>query len=134
MEWGLPAAWGAAIVWAVALCYFDVRFRRLPDVLTLPACAVSVLPLVCCADARIGAAVWAGGYLLIFLLGGIGPGDVKLAVPLGAGVGAVAGPVAVLGAILVAQLVTVGWGVVTRSPTVPHGPPMLLAAGLALLV
>ena len=122
----------------VAAGAVDLRHRRLPDALTLPA-----LPVVLLLLAPVGGpAVWRGvagavvavaAHLAVHLLApaAMGAGDVKLAAPFGAVAAAVswealvvAGLLAALlsGALAVAVLVARG-----RGGAVPHGPAMLLA-------
>jgi leader peptidase (prepilin peptidase)/N-methyltransferase len=127
-----------------ALCVFDVRDRRLPNGLTLPGAVVILLAAALAGrgmPALAGAAALAGVYLLVHLLGpaGMGAGDVKLAIGLGALAGCFGVGVWFLAA-LAAPLLTALCGVVgilRGVRTVPHGPSMCLAtaaaAGLALL-
>lgn len=143
---GMPWWWAGiplALGWAgtlLAVC--DVRTGRLPDVLTLPAYPVSVLLLAVAASHRpgllggatVGFVLFAGTYLLVRLISpaALGPGDVKLAGPLGALVGAVSIP----GVVLVMTLAAVGTvliALVLRRGSIPHGPAMLLPAWLATL-
>ena len=157
-ELGVAVAWGAtgaaaqaALVpprwlpvllglgWlAVAAGAVDVRARRLPDALTLPALPVALLLLIPVGGSAVwrgvlGAAVAAAAHLLVHLAApaALGAGDVKLSAPLGAALGAgswealvVAGLLAALfsGALAAAVLVARG-----RRGAVPHGPSMLLA-------
>ena len=126
------------IAWAAALSVTDIRRRRLPNALTLPG-AVAILAGAAAVGSGIPAL--AGLYLLVHLADptGIGAGDVKLALGLGALTGAYGFPVWFLGA-LGAALLTVVVGVVAilrhHSTCVPHGPSMcvasLAAAGLAV--
>jgi len=84
----------AAAVVAVAACVTDVRSRRVPNALTLPALAAGVLahallpgglgPLGALGGAAVGLAV----FFPFFALGGMGAGDVKLMAALGAWIGA----------------------------------------------
>lgn len=120
------------MVWAGALCLSDLRARRLPNVLTLPAGALALAAAIGWPALLPGIGIWVGLYLVVFLLGGLGAGDVKLAVPLGALVSGLAGWPAVLMAVLSAQIVTVVWAAIARSPTVPHAPPMFLGALAAI--
>lgn len=79
---------------AVAACVTDVRWRRVPNALTLPALAAGVLahglwsgglgPLGALGGAAVGLAV----FFPFFALGGMGAGDVKLMAALGAWIGA----------------------------------------------
>lgn len=131
VEWGLFG--GVFLAWCAALCWFDVRERRLPNVLTLPAASVALagsLWAVVDGDSAplVGAAVWTAVNGAAFLARGMGAGDVKLAPTLGAVVGWSGGVPAVLLAILGAQLLTLAWALTTRDRTVPHGPPMIAAA------
>ena len=108
-----------------------------------PAVRVTVQPPAAAraAVALLGGLALAGLYLLVHLADptGIGAGDVKLALGLGALTGAYGFPAWFLGA-LGAALLTVVVGVVAilrhHSTCVPHGPSMcvasLAAAGLAV--
>ena len=134
----------AVIAWAATLSVTDIRRRRLPNALTLPG-AVAILAGAAAVGsgipALLGGLALAGLYLLVHLADptGIGAGDVKLALGLGALTGAYGFPAWFLGA-LGAALLTVVVGVVAilrhHSTCVPHGPSMcvasLAAAGLAV--
>lgn len=110
---------------------FDVRRRRLPDALTLPAGA---LALVACAfhPLALWGLLWPVGYLVIGR--GIGGGDIKLAVPLGVAVAWVAGLVGVICAIGLSGLLTVLLSKLLNPETLPHGPSMLAAAWAVVIV
>ncbi len=132
---------GAAVLcWMAALSYFDIRYRRLPNWLTLPAAAVVVAVAVFDRSPPmvVGAAALTGVYLVAHLLSprAMGAGDVKLAF----GTGGLAGAcgldawfVAAIGAPLFTGLI----GVLLlaggrRGVSVPHGPSMCLATALAV--
>lgn len=91
-------------VWCAALSISDIRFRRLPNLLTVPG-AVGVLGYAALTGrfhtAAWGAVLLAGPYLLVHLTrpGALGAGDVKLAVGLGAAAGLGGGPVWVWSAV-----------------------------------
>lgn len=137
-------ATGIVLLWAAALAAFDVRHRRLPNVLTLPG-AVAVLGGALVGGrglpALAGALGLAGLYLVVHLVvpRGLGAGDVKLALGVGGLTGAF-GPdvwlLAALGAPVLTAMVAVGVGLRNRTATVPHGPSMCLAslAAAALVV
>ena len=144
---GLLGAVGSAVVvlWATALCVADLRQRRLPNWLTVPGAGMIVLVASLAGrggPALLGGALLGGAYLVIHLAdpAGLGGGDVKLAVGLGALTGALGDTVWVLAA-LGAPILTAAAGVVSlsrgRGGAVPHGPSMVLAslsaAALAVL-
>ena len=98
--------WGGLGVWTVALVVTDLRSRRLPDVLTVPA---AVFAAVWAVVTGVPVAVLGGvGWFLLSVLPGLlsrrlaaGGGDAKLALSLGtvaAGVGGVFGWLLVVGA------------------------------------
>ena len=130
MSIGAPvvAATALALLWSGALMLFDVREQRLPDILTLPA-AVCALGLCVVEPHALWGLVWPLSYLL--LGGGIGGGDIKLAVPLGVAVAYCSRPSGMLGvlaAIALSGLLTVAIGILTRRRALAHGPAMLVAA------
>jgi leader peptidase (prepilin peptidase) / N-methyltransferase len=124
------------IVWMAALSGFDIRQRRLPNALTLPG-AVAVL-LAAMATGRgvpaaAGCAALAVLYLAVHVVmpAGLGAGDVKLALGIGALTGAFGADAWVLAAITapvltasLALLVVVG----RQHAAVPHGPSMCISA------
>ncbi len=133
------AAAGSVLAWLVLLSGYDIRQRRLPNWLTLPAAVL--VPAVAAAVGRgpaalAGAAALTGVYLVVHLLtpAGLGAGDVKLAVALGALTGSFGADVWLLAAVA-APLLTGLWGLFVaaagRGRTVPHGPSMCLASALA---
>ena len=132
---GLSAAiLGVALVPVVVI---DIQHRLIPDIIVLPA-AVLALGAAVAADPRqwwvsLAAALGAAGFLLVLWLiypGGMGLGDVKLALLLGAVLGASVIPAlliafaggAALGIVLLAR-----FGARARKMAVPFGP--FLAAG-----
>jgi len=124
------------VAWAVTLCVIDIRRRRLPNALTLPGAAVILAGATAVGagvPALLGGLTLSGMYLLVHLAdpAGMGAGDVKLALGLGALTGACGTPVWVLGALGAALLTAVIGGVAVlrrRSTCVPHGPSMCLAS------
>lgn len=128
----LPAA--VLSCWAVSLVLIDVTSHRLPDPLTLPAAASAVATSALLAPGvAVAGLIWPALYLLVGLLvGGVGGGDIKLAVSLGILVAAVAGVPGVLVAMVLAGLTGVVAGAVDKQPATAHGPPMILAAAVVL--
>ena len=134
----------AVLAWLAVLSCYDVRHRRLPNVLTLPGAGVILLAAALAGrglPALAGAAALAAMYLLVHLAApaAMGAGDVKLAIGLGGLAGCFGVGVWFLAA-LAAPLLTALWGVAVMRRgvrAVPHGPSMCLAtvgaAGLALL-
>ena len=132
---GLSAAvLGVALVPVVVI---DLEHRLIPDIIVLPAAALCLAAAVA-ADPRewwvsVAAALGAAGFLFLLWIvhpGGMGLGDVKLALLLGAVLGASVIPAllvafaggAALGVVLLAR-----FGARARKMAVPFGP--FLAAG-----
>ena len=137
-------ACAGVLVWLVALSAFDIRTRRLPNYLTLPGAAVMLLGATVLGRggaAVLGAVALFAVYLVVHLIApsGMGAGDVKLAIGLGALTGTFGMDVWAISA-LTAPILTAGWAFVVTlrraASTVPHGPSMCLAAagGCALAV
>ncbi|MEV8442274.1 A24 family peptidase [Actinosynnema sp. NPDC051121] len=137
VAWALaPPSWlpvPLLLAWlGVLLTVTDLRHRRLPDALTLPAYpAVGVTLWLCDADlwrAVVGCALFGGFHLLVRLLApsAMGGGDVKLAGPLGAVLASVSWSALPLAAVL-ASAVTLVLGLWWRGGGLPHGPGLLAA-------
>lgn len=129
----------ALVVWLVALSVCDIREQRLPNVLTLPG-AAAIVAAACVGGRGWPAVLGAVGLALVYLVvhliapAGLGAGDVKLAVGLGALTGWFGVDVWLLAA-LTAPLLTAVWGVAAlgvRRTTVPHGPSMCVASAVAV--
>lgn len=128
--------------WLIALSYFDIRQRRLPNMLTLPGAALVLAGAVLTgygAAAAAGAAAMFALYAVVHMAApqAMGAGDAKLAIGLGALTGAF-GPAVWLLAVLGASVLTALLGLVLvvgghRSP-LPHGPSMCVAAVAAVAV
>ncbi len=144
-SWWLPVPVLIAAL-GVPLAAADLRYRRLPDVLTLPA--YPILGVALCVAAVSGpglglmlralatAAAFGGLHLLAHALSrrSLGAGDVKLAGALGAVLGAVSWTAPVIAAVF-AALTTAVLAVLRRwEHGVPHGPGLLLATWLAVLL
>ena len=136
---GAGAAGVCVLTWFVGLSWYDIRQRRLPNWLTVPG---AVVILVCAAWQGHGVPALAGAvslFAIYFALhviapAGMGAGDVKLAIGIGALTGAFGVDVWSLAA-LGAPLLTAGWAVVLliarAEKTVPHGPSMCVTAAAA---
>lgn len=129
------------LAWLAALSCYDIRERRLPNSLTLTG-AAAILAAATLAGrgspALAGTAALSAIYLAVHWVApdGMGAGDVKLALGLGALTGCFGVGVWFLAA-LGAPLLTVLLGVIMLrrgGGSVPHGPSMCVAsaAGVAL--
>ncbi|WP_331773258.1 A24 family peptidase (plasmid) [Embleya sp. NBC_00888] len=143
-------AWCWLVPFAVALALVDAAVHRLPDRLVLVAGVglVVVLAGVAAAQARPGAfvrAVVAGLVLGAFhlvpaLVGGMGMGDVKLALVVGAALGWVGWSCVLVGACAAFVVSGVYAGVMLvvrrggRGGRVPFGPFMIAGACVALAI
>ncbi|WP_261719186.1 A24 family peptidase [Streptomyces sp. FZ201] len=136
----------------VLLAYVDFRVHRLPDPLTLPLAAADLALLGVVAlvpehagewlTALYGALALGGGYFVLFLINpsGMGFGDVKLALGLGAALGwygwstLMLGTFAgfLLGALYGGALVVVRKA--GRKTAIPFGPFLISGAFLGLLI
>jgi leader peptidase (prepilin peptidase) / N-methyltransferase len=142
----VPGRWVPALLglgWlGVATAVVDLRHHRIPDALTLPALPLALACAVPLGGAAVlmavaGALAAVGGHAAVRLLAprAMGAGDVKLAGPLGAVLGAAGWPAvplaAALAALLTAAVGVVGLltGALRRGSAVPHGPSMVAAAG-----
>ncbi|MBB4854500.1 leader peptidase (prepilin peptidase)/N-methyltransferase [Mycobacteroides chelonae] len=131
---------GAAVLyWMSALSYYDIRYRRLPNWLTLSAAAVVVVVAILdrSAPLLVGSVGLAVVYLVAHALSprAMGAGDVKLALGTGGLSGAFgvdAWFLAAIGAPLVTGLIgLILLALGRREVSVPHGPSMCLATAVA---
>ncbi|MGW3355784.1 prepilin peptidase [Streptomyces bungoensis] len=140
-----------APVW-VLLAAVDLRVRRLPDPLTLPLAAAALALLGLAAllpehagdwlTALYGALALGAGYFALFLVnpGGMGFGDVKLALGTGAVLGWYGWPTVLLGTFAGFLLGALYGGALVlagragRKTTVPFGPFLLAGAFAGLLI
>jgi prepilin peptidase CpaA len=89
----IATQWLGAFALAGAACWFDVRTRRIPNLLTFPAAAIGLVAATV-AHGGHGTISSAAGFLVglalffpLFALRGLGGGDVKLMGALGAWLG-----------------------------------------------
>jgi leader peptidase (prepilin peptidase) / N-methyltransferase len=136
----------------VLLAAVDFRVRRLPDVLTLPlaAAALALLGLVTPVPehtgdwltALYGTLVLGLGFYVLFLInpGGMGFGDVKLALGLGAVLGWYGWPAVMLGTFAAFALGALYGGALValrragRKTAIPFGPFLIMGAYTGLLI
>ncbi|AII03964.1 peptidase [Rhodococcus opacus] len=138
--WVLPCA-VAFWWWCVSLAVTDLCARRLPNLLTLPGFLAIVgvgAATGSAAAAVIGGVLLAAAYLAAYLgaPGGVGAGDVKLALGVGAAAGLAGGGAWVLAAGLAPALTALAGCIVLAvrrsAPPLPHGPAMCVATLVAL--
>ncbi|WFR71375.1 A24 family peptidase [Prescottella defluvii] len=128
----------ALVWWMLAVSVVDLRVHRLPNMLTLPGGAAIIGFALGTGEARgavAGALMLAGSYLMLHLVApsGMGAGDVKLAIGLGAVTG-MAGASAWLAAAALAPVLSALVGVARRrvGDPIAHGPSMCAATAVAL--
>jgi leader peptidase (prepilin peptidase) / N-methyltransferase len=151
----LPAWWlpvPLLLTWfAVLLTVTDLRHRRLPDALTLPAYPVAAAAIIAAAGlggrwslaggAALGALTFFAVHAAVHILRprALGAGDVKLSGSIGAVLGAVGWPALVLAAwlaafcTLVLRLVVPSRIGATWWNGIPHGPGLLAATCVVAL-
>jgi leader peptidase (prepilin peptidase)/N-methyltransferase len=146
------AVWLLLAPLGVLLAVVDFRVQRLPDVLTLPLAGAALVLLGVVAavpehagewlTALFGALALGGGYFVLFLVNpnGMGFGDVKLALGLGAMLGWYGWSVVFLGTFagfLFGGLYGMGLVVVRRAgrkTSIPFGPFLIAGAYVGLLI
>ena len=142
MAQGLVVAFFATML--VVLSVIDIRTRRLPNRIVLPAAAVVLAAHVAIAPDRafewIVAALGAAAVLLVAALaypGGLGMGDVKLALLLGAMLGKLVAVGLMLGmlfALVPSVVLLARHGSAARKMGIPFAPFLALGAVVALFV
>ncbi|MFH0410645.1 A24 family peptidase [Corynebacterium sp. L4756] len=143
------------LMWAALLMYFDITQRRLPDWLTIPAGIYALIyPAITAQMHGYWGLMWVLVYLALALfLGGVGGGDIKLAIPLGILIVLNRGLIWVFLAIVITAVITLAWGIAIRRRSAPatirnecdlgaaqrdkfsdppNGPGMLIATALIL--
>jgi leader peptidase (prepilin peptidase)/N-methyltransferase len=132
------------VVVLVVLSAIDLEQRIIPNRIVLPATAVVLAARIGLSPGRtvewVGAALAAAAFLLLvhlFSPEGMGMGDVKLALLLGAGLGrftAVGMLVGMVAAAVVAIGLLVREGRAARKKAIPYGPFLAFGAIVALLL
>lgn len=134
--------------WSAALCWHDMRSRRLPNVLTLPGSVVAVgygAAIGQFGPALLGAVALSGLYLIPYLFrpSVVGGGDIKLAFAVGALAGmagvhtwfvvAIAAPALAVVVALAAIVATAIRRTMHPIASIAYGPCLCGAALLALV-
>lgn len=133
---------GSAAVWSGILMVTDLRTRRLPNLLTLPAALLAVAWFAW--HSNIGALCGALAWWALCVVPGwashrltIGGGDAKLSVSLGAIASACGGCIGWYVAVGCASVVTLALAThprCRRQRAIPHGPGMLIGTWLSVLL
>jgi leader peptidase (prepilin peptidase)/N-methyltransferase len=139
---GLIAGFASGVL--VVLAIIDLESRRLPNAIVLPAAALVLFARVATApghwSAWLGAALGAAALLLAFALafpGGLGLGDVKLMLLLGATLGGAIVPALLLGTLAgaaAASALLVRDGRTALRRTIPYGPFLAFGAIATVLL
>jgi leader peptidase (prepilin peptidase) / N-methyltransferase len=134
-------AWAGVQVVLVALAAYDIANRRIKNSLTIPGSLIAVLLRVAFERSSLGEVVVAGLVvflalfaLSIFLKGGLGMGDVKLAGMLGFLLGPAVLSALVIGTILggIASAVVI-FGSGSKRSTIAYGPYLAIGGIVAIL-
>jgi leader peptidase (prepilin peptidase)/N-methyltransferase len=137
------AAWAVVQLVLVLIAVIDIRTRRIPNALVLPAAFVVVgIRALLERDALVESLLAGGVCFVMFLLfalalrGGFGMGDVKLAGLLGLALGHAVIPALVIGTVAGAlgSALLVAVGPSGRRSTLAYGPYLCLGAVVAILV
>lgn len=110
-----PLAWAVAIGAALIGAACDLRWRRIPNLLTLPTLLAGLVwagwsqGASGVVSAMAGCLLLAAPYLVLFLFAGGGAGDVKLMGALGAWLGLVDGAIALVAVLLCGVLMGLGY-------------------------
>ena len=138
---GLIAAFVACVL--VAISVVDIEQRRIPNRIVLPATGAVLLAQLALYPERSAEWLLASAGAALFLLlpllvypAGMGLGDVKLALLLGAALGEAVVPamtVAIFAAFLFAVAVLARGGPAARKTAIPFGPFLALGALVVLL-
>jgi prepilin peptidase CpaA len=106
-----------ALLFALAAAGWDVRTRRIPNWMTLPGIVLGLLMhgiisgWMGLASAAAAAAVAGSAFLVLFIAGGMGAGDVKLITAVSAIAGWPAMPAILLGTVLTGGVLALGMAI-----------------------
>ncbi len=122
----------------------DLLSYRVPNAITYPGTVLAILAALVMPDANVvdaGIAAVAGGAIFLFMTlvtrGGLGLGDVKLAVLIGAALGPQAGYEAMVIGVIAGGIIILGLfvtGLVGRRQAIPYAPFLAVAAVAVVLM
>lgn len=142
LTWRLPLGWWFAAV-MIAIAFIDLEHMIIPNVIVIPGAVVGLAASIALDSGSwwTFAAAAAGAGVFLFVLtflwrGGMGPGDVKMALLMGAVLGQ-----AVVVALFLSFVVGAAVGIAllatkrrSRKDRIPFGPFLALGSIIALLV
>jgi leader peptidase (prepilin peptidase) / N-methyltransferase len=146
--WRLGFTWSLAVAWAfiaamVAIAFIDYDHMIIPNRIVLPGALLGLMASVALHPQRwwvyLAGSLGAGAFMFLLIMlwpGGMGAGDMKMALFMGAVLGSYV-VVALFAAFLLGSLVGVFMLVVrrrSRKQKIPFGPYLALGAVLAVLV
>ena len=134
----VPLQWGVVLGASLAAALFDIRSRRIPNLLTFPVLAAGLIYATVAggwlglADALSACILLALPYVYLFLYAGGGAGDAKLMAALGAWLGVVNGLIALASVALAGVVMAIVWAIARRSvPEVLSNVTLIVSGTLA---
>jgi leader peptidase (prepilin peptidase)/N-methyltransferase len=146
--WRLGLSWPLLVAWAflaamVAIAFIDFDHMIIPNRIVLPGAVLGLMASVAIHPQRwwvyVAGSLGAGAFMFLLAMlwpGGMGPGDIKMALFMGAVLGAEV-VVALFAAFFVGSIVGLFMLLVqkrSRKDKIPFGPYLALGAVLAMLV
>lgn len=134
----VPLQWGVVLGASLAAALFDLRSRRIPNLLTFPVLAAGLIYATVAggwlglADALSACILLALPYVLLFVYAGGGAGDAKLMAALGGWLGVINGLMALASVALAGVVMAIVWAIARRSvPTVLSNVTLIVSGTLA---
>lgn len=134
----VPLQWAVVIGASLAAAIADARYRRIPNLLTLPLLALGLLAAFAMggvrglADAGAASVMLALPYLLLYAVGHGGAGDVKMMAAVGAWLGIVNGIVVLFAVAVAGVALAIVWVIVHRPRPLTEVPAMPFGVAICL--